>query len=192
MLTPSPVRIAHRDRIAAACRRLSLSQQAVTHCETAKPGHEAFLLTVWEDEVAHRETQRRTRRLSRAGFPVLKTLADYDRHRVTLPSTLTGRDLETGAFIDAHRNLVLYGAVGTGKSPRATALGVQACEPGRAVCCFTVTDLVRRLSAARRAGTVDRLFQEVQRAAWLILDEWGYVPVDREGAQLLFRIIADR
>ena len=192
MLTPSPVRIAHRDRIAAACRRLSRSPPAVTPGETAQPGHEAFLLTVWEDEVAHRETQRRTRLLSRAGFPVRKTLADDDRHRGTRPSTLTGGDLETGAFIDAHRNLVLYGAVGTGKSPRATALGVPACEPGRAVCFFTVTDLVMRLSAARRAGTVDRVSQEVPRADRLILDEWGYVPVDREGAQLLFRIIADR
>ena len=192
MLTPSPVRIAHRDRIAAACRRLSLSPQAVTPGETAQPGPEAFLLTVWEDEVAHRETQRRTRLLSRAGFPVRKTLAAADRHRVPRPSTLTGRDLEPGAFIDAHRNLGLYGAVGTGQSPRATALGVQACEPGRAVCCFPGTDRVRRWSAARRAGTVDRRFQEVQRAAWLILDEGGYVPGDREGAQLLFRIIADR
>lgn len=123
MLTPPATRVAHRDRIAAACRRLSLSQQAVTHCETAKPGHEAFLLAVLEDEVALRETRRRTWLLSRAGFPVLKTLADYDRPRVTLPSTLTWEDLETGAFIDAHRNLMRYGAVGTGKSHLAAALG---------------------------------------------------------------------
>lgn len=60
------------------------------------------------------------------------------------------------------------------------------------MCFFTVTDLVMRLSAARCAGTGDRLFQEVQRAELLMLDEWGYVPVDREGPQLLFRIIADR
>jgi DNA replication protein DnaC len=70
-------------------------------------------------------------------------------------------------------------------------LGVRACEQGYAVRFFTVTDLVLRLSEARRAGTLERLQQDLQRAAWLILDEWGDVPVDRDGSQLLFRVIAD-
>ena len=73
----------------------------------------------------------------------------------------------------------------------ATALGVRACEQGYAVRFFTVTDLVLRLSEARRAGTLERLQQDLQRAALLVLDEWGYVPVDRDGSQLLFRVIAD-
>ena len=78
-----------------------------------------------------------------------------------------------------------------GKSHLATDLGVRACEQGYTVRFFTVTDLVLRLSEARRAGTLERLQQDLQRAAWLILDEWGYVPVDRDGSQLLFRVIAD-
>ena len=73
----------------------------------------------------------------------------------------------------------------------ATALGVHACEQGYAVRFFTVTDLVLRLSEARRAGTLERLQQDLQRADLLVLDEWGYVPVDRDGSQLLFRVIAD-
>ena len=71
------------------------------------------------------------------------------------------------------------------------ALGVHACEQGYAVRFFTVTDLVLRLSEARRAGTLERLQQDLQRADLLVLDEWGYVPVDRDGSQLLFRVIAD-
>jgi DNA replication protein DnaC len=132
------------------------------------------------------------RLLQRAGFPVPQSLEDDDRHRVPWPSTLTWADLETGAFIDTHRHLVLYGAVGTGKSHRATALGIRACEQGRAVRFFTVTDLVVRLSEARRAGTVERLLQDLHRTELLVLDEWGYVPVDKEGAPRLFRMIADR
>jgi DNA replication protein DnaC len=56
---------------------------------------------------------------------------------------------------------------------------------------FTVADLVMRLSEAKRAGTLERLTREIARADLLILDEWGYVPVDRDGSQLLFRVIAD-
>ena len=191
MVTPA-ARAATRDRIAVACRRLALSPQVVTACETtATPTQEAFLLQVLEAEVAHRDTLRRTRLVSRAGFPVPKSLTDYDRHRVTLPSTLTWGDLESGAYEAAHRNVVLYGPVGTGKTHLAIALGLQACERGRAVHFYTVTDLVLRLSDARRTGTLDRLLQEIHRTDLLILDEWGYVPVDKDGSQLLFRIVAD-
>lgn len=80
--------------VATACRQLSLSQPAVTLCDTAKPGQEAFLVTVLEAELAHGETQRRTRLLNRAGLPTLKTLDGYDRTRVRLPSPLTWTDLE--------------------------------------------------------------------------------------------------
>jgi len=192
MLGAPAERLARRPRVAAACRRLSLSPPAVTLGEQARPSQAAFLLTVLEAELAHRETQRRTRLLNRAGFPMLKTLDGYDRTRVQLPSTVTGAAWETGASRTTARHRVLFGPVGTGNSPRATALGVRACEPGDTVRCFTVTDWVLRLSAARRAGTLQRLQPARQRAAWLILDEWGYVPVDRDGSQLLLRVIADR
>ena len=114
MLVAPAERLARRQRVAAACRRLSLSQQAVTLCEQARPSPEAFLMTVLEAELAHRETQRRTRLLNRAGFPTLKTLDGYDRTRVRLPSTLTWAAWETGASRTTARNLVLFGPVGTG------------------------------------------------------------------------------
>ena len=178
MTAPTPAaRLAQRETLAGYCRRLSLSPQAVTLCETeATPKQEAFLVRVFAAALDHRETVRRMRLLQRAGFPVPQSLEDDDRHRVPWPSTLTWADLETGAFIDTHRHLVLYGAVGTGKSHRATALGIRACEQGRAVRFFTVTDLVVRLSEARRAGTVERLLQDLHRTELLVLDEWGCAP----------------
>jgi DNA replication protein DnaC len=168
-----------------------ISQTAVALCEDATPRQEEFLLTVLRAEMAQREVNRRKRLVVRAGFPAYKTLEGFDRHGVKLPSTLSWADLEAGTFIPDHRNLVLFGAVGTGKSHCAIALGYAACERGLTVRFFPVTDLVMRLSAAKRAGTVDRLLHDLQRAALLILDEWGYVPVDHEGAQLLFQVIAD-
>ncbi|EJY54523.1 IstB domain-containing protein ATP-binding protein [Alicyclobacillus hesperidum URH17-3-68] len=129
--------------------------------------------------------------MNRAGFPVYKTLEGYERQGVKLPTSLQWSDLTDARFIQAKRNLVLYGPVGTGKTHLATALGVRACELGLVTRFFTVADLVMRLSEAKRGGTLERLSREIARADLLILDEWGYVPVDREGSQLLFRVVAD-
>ncbi len=184
-------RAARRAEIAQYCRKFVLSQTAVTLCEAASAGQEAFLLEVFRAEMAQREANRRRRLLGRAGFPAYKTFAGFERSAVKLPTTLAWSDVETGTFLVDHRNLVLYGPVGTGKSHCALAIGYAACERGLDVRWFTVTDLIMRLSAAKRAGTADRLLRDLQRADLILLDEWGYVPVDHEGAQLLFRVIAD-
>lgn len=73
----------------------------------------------------------------------------------------------------------------------AIAAGMEACRKGYKTRFYTVTELVLALSGARRDGTLDRLQKELNALDLLILDEWGYVPVDRDGAQLLFRVIAD-
>lgn len=73
----------------------------------------------------------------------------------------------------------------------AIAAGMAACCKGYRTKFYTVTDLILALSAAKRDGTLHRLQKELESLDLLILDEWGYVPVDREGAQLLFRVIAD-
>ncbi|MDY7026841.1 MAG: ATP-binding protein [Spirochaetota bacterium] len=73
----------------------------------------------------------------------------------------------------------------------AIALGALACEAGYKVRFYIVTELVLKLSEAYKNGTLERLVRDVKGLDLLILDEWGYVPVDKEGSQLLFRIIAD-
>ena len=103
-----------REGIGRYCKRLSWSQTAVGLCEEASPLQEIFLEQVMAAELANREAGRRARLLSRAGFPAHKTLADFERRTVTLPSTLTWEDLAQGTFLDDHRNLVFYGGVGLG------------------------------------------------------------------------------
>ncbi|MCL6564628.1 MAG: IS21-like element helper ATPase IstB [Firmicutes bacterium] len=191
MRRPRAGRLATRATIAQYCKQLSWSQTAVSLCEQATPTQERFLEHVMAAELAHREVSRRARLLSRAGFPAHKTLAEFQRDVVQLPSTLRWSDLETGTFIAAHRNLVCYGGVGLGKTHLSIALGVAACERGWRVPFFTATGLVVRLTEARQAGLLERLFAELQRTDLLIVDEWGYLPIDREGAQLLFRVVAD-
>jgi DNA replication protein DnaC len=70
-------------------------------------------------------------------------------------------------------------------------MGISACAMGNAVRFFTATKLVLKLSDAYSNGTLERLVLDLRQLDLLILDEWGYVPVDRKGSQLLFRIIAD-
>lgn len=180
-----------REVIASYCRRLSLSQTAVALCAQATPTQEVFVEQVLAAELAHREVSRRARLMTRAGFPALKTLDAFDRRVVRLPSVLTWEALEAGTFIPAHQNLVCYGPVGLGKSHLSIALGMAACERGLPVRFFTGTGLVVRLTEALRAGTLERIFLDLRRTDLLILDEWAYLPVDREGAQLLFRVVAD-
>lgn len=181
-----------RSDISAFCKKLVLSQRAVALCETeATPRQEEFLHRVLAEEMENRERSRRSRLMSKAGFPVYKTLEGYELHGVKLPNSLQWSDLTEGTFIQGKRNLVLYGPVGTGKTHLATAVGIRACELGMTVKFYTIAELVMRLAEAKRGGTLERLMSEIQRTQLLILDEWGYIPVDKEGSQLLFRVIAD-
>ncbi len=181
-----------REEIAGFCRLLVLSRNVVRLCEEeATPKQEEFLHRVLAEELEGRERNRKSRLLARAGFPVFKTLDGFEMRGIRLPDSLPPAELRDVAFIRDKRNLVLYGPVGTGKTHLAIALGIQACELGFQVRFFTVTELVLRLAEAHRSGTLERLLKDIRQAQLLVLDEWGYVPVDREGSQLLFRIISD-
>lgn len=86
--------------------------------------------------------------------------------------------------------MVLYGPVGTGKTHLAIGLGVAACEAGLETRFFTAASLATKLDEARRGGTLEKLFQSIDRAELVILDEWGYLPLEKEQAQLLFQLIS--
>ena len=139
----------------------------------------------------YRDANKRKRLVKRAGFPVYKTFVGYEYKRVKFPAAFTKQDLEAGTFVTEKKNLVLYGPVGTGKTHMAIAVGVKACKEGLKTRFYTVTQLVLKLAEARKLGTLERLIRELQTLDLLILDEWGYVPVDKDGSQMLFRIIAD-
>jgi DNA replication protein DnaC len=185
-------REATRERIAACCRKLILSRRMVELCEQeGTPKQEEFLAYVLEQELLRREQSKRTRQLNRACFPVLKSLDGYAFSAVRLPPALPRDELLSCRFITEKKNLILYGPVGIGKTHLAIALGVKACGLGVNVRFYTVTQLVLKLGEAHRAGTLEKLVRDLQKLDLLILDEWGYVPVDKEGSQLLFRVVAD-
>ena len=185
-------RAARREEMSALLRRFAFSQTAVRLCEEeGSAAQEEFLLHVLQSEMANREEVRKARFLREAGFPVYKTLAGYDFTSLRLPPNLSRAELAGGALIAGNKNLVLYGPVGTGKTHLASALGVLACERGIRTRFFTAAQLVVRLSEAYVHGALEKVLASILKAQLLIIDEWGYVPIDKQGAQLLFRIISD-
>ncbi len=191
MLTPKMRETMHQE-IRIQSRKLFLSDCIAGLCETeATPKQSEFMLRALNAELAAREENKQRRLLKRAGFPAFKSFESYEYRSVKFPPAFTREELETVAFVAEKRNLVLYGPVGVGKTHMAVAAGMKACSLGLRTKFYTVTELVLKLADARKGGTLERLINELKSLDLLILDEWGYVPVDKDGSQLLFRVIAD-
>lgn len=191
MMTPREKEHLYSD-IRECCRKLFLSSEIAELCEQqSTPKQAQFMLEALQKEVAIRDENKKQRLIKRAMFPILKTFANYDFSHVAMPSAMTKEELKSAGFVPKHQNLVLYGPVGTGKTHMAIAAGIAACRLGYKVRFFTVTELVLRLSEARKNGTLEKFRSELKAQDLLILDEWGYVPVDRDGSQLMFQIVSD-
>ena len=159
--------------------------------QNGTPKQVEYLAVALRKEVEQRAYNKRERLVKKARFPTYKTFEGYEYRCVKLPPALSREELEDVHFIEEKQNLVLYGPVGIGKTHMAIAAGVSACMKGYKVRFYTVTELVLKLAEARKNGTLERLRSELNGLDLLILDEWGYVPVDRDGSQLLFRVISD-
>lgn len=132
------------------------------------------------------------RRIKEARIPVHKTLDDFDwKH----PKRLK-RDLVLGlfdlAFIASKRNVCFVGRSGLGKTHLATALALEACRKGHRVLFSTAVNVVNQLQAAQSDGTFLRRLRTYLTPDCLVLDELGYLPIDRHGADLLFQVISGR
>lgn len=152
--------------------------------------HLAFLLALCELELVDRERRAAERRLKAARFPAHKTLDEFDfaaQPSVNKPLVL---ELIKGEYLQKRENLILVGASGTGKTHLATALGVAACLAGKKVRFFRVTELITTLIEARDEKLLLRLRGQLAKQHLLVLDELGYVPASKVGAELLFDIIA--
>ena len=183
------------EEIREAARKLFLSSSVADLCKNeATPKQEEFLLHVFQAELAAREENKRHRLMKRAGFPTYKPFEGYEYDHIQFPTLFSQEELESCQFIRdirEHKNLILYGPVGTGKTQLAIAIGVKACQMGLKTKFFSVTELVLKLAEARKQGTLEKLVRDLQKQYLLILDEWGYVPVDRDSSQMLFRIVSD-
>ena len=169
-----------------------LKQYAPLAEEAARDGlpYERFLLLLAEREVAAREEQLVRQRLGQAKFPTIKTLDQYDFARMPGLNRHLILELAQGHYLAAKENILLVGAIGTGKTHVATALGVAACQQGHRVRFLSAAGLTNALLEAQAAHRLGQFERGVLRLALLILDEVGFVPFTKAGADLLFSCLS--
>jgi DNA replication protein DnaC len=184
--------------IGAAARELKLPtvrDQAARLAQTAarqRHTHLAYLAEVLSAELDDRTERRRARRIAEAKFPRLKRLADFNTDLVPAITPAQIAHLAAGAYLDAGEPVVLLGDSGTGKTHLLIGLGLAACEQGRRVRYVTTAALVNELAEAATARQLSRVVGRYGRLDLLLLDELGYVQIDRHGAELLFQVITER
>lgn len=159
--------------------------------EAATAVQRRFLHALFTQEQASRQVAKRARLTRQATFPVIKTFDGYDWSNLHWPPDWGRAQLTGFEFITNQENLVLYGAVGTGKTHLAIAVGYAACQAGYRVKFATAASLVAQLRQAQAQGRLDKALAAIGRNDVLIIDELGYLPIDGQGARLLFQVIAD-
>jgi|TARA_B100002003_G_scaffold206789_1_gene200762 DNA replication protein DnaC len=164
--------------------------QMAAICQKDRSDYPTFLLRLVERELLDREKRAAERRIKEANFPVIKTIDTYDFKAQPSINEELVRELMRGEYIDRRENLLLIGNPGTGKTHLACALAFSACAHGRKVRFQTVTGLVTELVECREERRLQRLHKQLQRLHLLVLDELGYVPFSKAGAELLFEVIS--
>ena len=159
-------------------------------CAQERSSYPEYLLCLTERELLDREERAAQRRLQAAKFPVLKTLDSFDFQ--AQPSINEGlvRELMRGEYLGARENILLIGNPGTGKTHLATALGHAACMQGERTRFHNATGLVTQLLEHREERHLQKLHRALERNRLLILDELGYVPFSKLGAELLFDVVS--
>ena len=171
----------------AKCYREVLDDAARKGCSMLE-----VLATLIGTEQTARQQRALERRLRQARLPKQKTLADYDfNFPKRAPKTAIVRLFDCD-FIPRHGCAVLIGPTGTGKTHLLTALGYTACERGYSVRYTRVVDMLNHLTAAQINGLLQSALKSYVRPQVLLLDELGYLPIDKRGADLLFQVVAAR
>jgi DNA replication protein DnaC len=143
-------------------------------------------------EASARQERALQRRIREARLPQRKTLADYDfdfPKKITKTAVLRLFDCD---FIERRGCALLIGPTGLGKTHLLTALGYVAAEKGHSVRYVRVVDMLNHLTTAQINGTLGKTLKAYTRPALLLLDELGYLPIDKRGADLLFQVVAAR
>lgn len=152
-------------------------------------GHDEFLLRILSDEVERREAKMLDQRVRRANFEHAKTLEDFDFLFNPAIQKTKVIDLATCTFVERHRNVLLVGPSGVGKSHIAQALGHRACLAGHKVLYVSANDMFKQLRAARGDGSHDRRLLRFTTPDLLIVDDLGLRPLTMDEPIDLYDII---
>ena len=173
-------------------RKMFFSNEAIdSFLEAATTEEVDCLIALMKHEFSIRERNKRERLYRRAKFPTPKSFEGYDFSQVTFPEGYGESDLRSLAFLDRAEDFVFHGQTGRGKTHLAIAVGPACANAGRPVRFFTAAELALALSRASREHALEAFMKDIARCELLILDEFGYIPIDVESARLLFQVVAD-
>jgi len=151
-----------------------------------------FLGGLVSEEVSRKEQRGVQNRIKSARFPVLKSLDDFDyAFQPSIDRKKVG-ELSNLRFIDNNENILFLGPSGVGKTHVSTGLGVRACESGYKVLFTTLNDMVSVLMASMADNSFPSRLRQYVQPSLLIIDEVGYLPVSKDGANFLFQVVAKR
>ena len=191
---------AHRDVDAlrqhmAALRLPFMLEHHQAFAQTAADKHWShldYLTELLSGEAGARDDRRVQRCIQLARFPVLKTLDAFDWNWPTKINRLLIQNLFHLDFVANHGNVVFISTTGLGKSHLMTALGHAACQRGHSVLFTGAIEIINTLAAAHATGSIKRALHQYIKPAVLCVDELGYLPIDKFGADCLFQIISHR
>ena len=154
--------------------------------------HLEYLTELISGEAQAREDRRVARCIQQARFPVLKTLDQFDWNWPTKINRLLIQNLFHLDFVKQHANVVFVSGTGLGKSHLMTALGHAACQRGHSVLFSGAIEIINTLTEAHASGSIKRALNHYIKPEVLCIDELGYLPIDKFGADCLFQILSHR
>ena len=167
-----------------AARASEAAQKQWTHVD--------YLARLIDGEAQRRQELAIQRRIAAARFPCIKTLDQFDWNWPKKINRTQVQNLFRLAFLPEKANVVFMGGVGLGKSHLASALGYAACLAGHSVLFTTAVDIINTLTAAQAAYRLKAELKRLLAPRILCVDEVGYLPIDKTGADLLFQVISQR
>ncbi|MEK0288672.1 IS21-like element helper ATPase IstB [Caldifermentibacillus hisashii] len=178
------------EQIETYAKRLKLSWIRENYQQIEANSNQEYLLKLFEKEVQNREERRINLLLKQAQLPKTGD-QPYQWEHIQIPQGISRTTVLNGDFIAEKENLILYGGVGTGKTYLATLISLNAIHRfGSRVKFFTVASLVNKLIEANQQGSLVKMMKQIEKLDLLVLDELGYIPLNKEGAELLFQVIS--
>ena len=175
-----------------APRVLERLEQTAERARAESWPYEQFLESLLEAEVFARDASGARTRVRNAGFPALKTLEDFDWTAQPSAEKPLVLHLAQLAWVEERANVCFLGPPGTGKTHLAIALAMKACERGHRVAFATAQEWVSKLEAAQDRNQLEAELRRLERYQLLVVDEVGYLPLERQAANLLFALVSRR
>ena len=184
-----------REKIIGYLKELRLAgfrqvyDEVLVRCIKAKKPYEEFLLELLGQEISQRRASALRNRIKKAKFRQLKDLDTFNFAESAVDEAAM-RNLYEGDFLGPKQNIIFMGGSGTGKSHLAGSIGLSLIRQGYKVRFWNLVDLVNELEKEKASGLAGNIARRMDKFSLIILDEMGYLPFSKQGAQLLFHLMS--